>query len=115
MIACRSVNDCRARVSSSAGQDVDWSDEANPRIVPAEPGDEFAVTCEGAKRSIREQQEDCRRWPTSEVAADQPMSADLSGTATRRSTVRESSWRATLAKGNVSVSRQTTKSSTQTP
>lgn len=40
------------------GYDVDWSDEANPRIVPAQPGDRFAMTYEQAEQAIRDQTED---------------------------------------------------------
>lgn len=37
--------------------DVDWSDEDNPRIVIAQPGDEYAMTHTEAQQSIREAQE----------------------------------------------------------
>jgi len=40
----------------SRGYDVDWTDESNPRIVPAEPGDQFAMTRTEAEQSIRDQQ-----------------------------------------------------------
>lgn len=51
------IIDRRTRGGSSTGYDVDWSDEANPRIVPAEPGDQFAMTYAEAQESVREQQE----------------------------------------------------------
>lgn len=35
--------------------DVDWSDENNPRIVIAQPGDQFAMTLTEAQQSIDEQ------------------------------------------------------------
>lgn len=47
----------RTRVSPSTGYDVDWTDESNPRIVPAGAGDRFAMTYAEAEQSIRDQME----------------------------------------------------------
>lgn len=38
--------------------DVDWTDESNPRIVLAQPGDEFAMTLAEAQQAIDEQMAD---------------------------------------------------------
>ena len=38
--------------------DVDWTDEDNPKIVIAQPDDEFAMTLAEAQQSINEQKED---------------------------------------------------------
>lgn len=34
--------------------DVDWTDENNPQIVIAQPGDEYAMTLTEAERAIRD-------------------------------------------------------------
>ncbi|MFK4122334.1 hypothetical protein [Streptomyces longwoodensis] len=34
--------------------DVDWTDENNPRIVIAQPGDEYAMTLTEAQQAIDE-------------------------------------------------------------
>lgn len=38
--------------------DVDWTDESNPRIVIAQPGDKYAMTLTDAQRVIDEANED---------------------------------------------------------
>ncbi|MFD7922566.1 hypothetical protein ACFV3R_25480 [Streptomyces sp. NPDC059740] len=42
-------------MSSPARYDVDWTDENNPRIVLAQPGDEFAMTLTEARQAIDEE------------------------------------------------------------
>lgn len=34
--------------------DIDWTDEANPQIVIAQPGDEHAMTIGEAQQAIRD-------------------------------------------------------------
>jgi hypothetical protein len=38
--------------------DVDWTDEDNPQIVIAQPGDEHAMTMSEAQQSIADQMAD---------------------------------------------------------
>lgn len=41
-------------MSNARRYDVDWSDESNPKIVIAQPGDEYAMTQAEAQESINE-------------------------------------------------------------
>lgn len=43
-------------MSNARRYDVDWADEANPRIVIAQPGDD-AMTLEEAQQVIRDEAE----------------------------------------------------------
>jgi hypothetical protein len=38
--------------------DVDWTDENNPKIVIAQPGDQYAMTLTEAQQAIDEARED---------------------------------------------------------
>lgn len=38
--------------------DVDWTDEANPQIVIAQPGDEYAMTMTEAQQAINDEMAD---------------------------------------------------------
>lgn len=44
-------------MSTARRYDVDWTDEANPRIVIAQPGDD-AMTIEEAQQVIRDEAQD---------------------------------------------------------
>jgi hypothetical protein len=43
---------------SNRRYDVDWTDENNPKIVIAQPGDQYAMTLAEAQQAIDEAKED---------------------------------------------------------